>query len=551
MIFRITLALIALCTFAQSAPSHADATDGTRGAIASLLATMGPARPASADHGMAQALRMLYVQTENAPLWSRDQNATPQAQALLHELQSAADYGLIANVYGPDALERLLSQGTGPAERRWAQFDVRLSQAALRFVTDLHYGRVDPLALGFNVPRPHAGLDLVATLQALSRSTDVRSTIGSVEPPFYHYKLLKEAVARYRALAQQPELTRLPAPPPRLKIGDPYQGAAALRRLLVAVGDLPAGTPAASTDTTFDSALSAGVRAFQGRHGLAPDGVLGKATYASLTTSFAHRERQIDLTLERWRWLPPFQTPPIVVNIPQFHLYAFATAEDRVAGIVDMGVIVGRAYPSSQTPVFEANMSYLDFRPYWNVPYSITKNEMLPKIRANPRYLSAQRLEIVAGQQDSSPTLEPTPANIAALASGRLRLRQKPGPDNALGLIKFMFPNRYNVYLHSTPAHRLFNETVRTFSHGCIRVSDPVSLAVYVLRNTPGDWTAEKVQQAMNGTETQRVNLAQPINVLILYGTALATEAGSMMFFNDIYGHDKKLERELGLAPAP
>ena len=550
----VGLALIALFMLAQPAGARADpaAADGVRREIAALLGSVGPARQPSADHGTSQALRTLYVRTENAPLWSHDQSATPEARALLHELQGAAAYGLIASVYGTDAIDRLLNgQGAGAEQRRWAQFDVRLSQAALRFVTDLHYGRVDPVAQGFNLQGAHAGLDLSATLQALSRSTDVRGTLATAEPPFYHYKLLKDALPRYQALVQHPELTRIAAPPPRLKIGDAYQGAPALRRLLEAVGDLPAANNAANAAPTFDDALSAGLQAFQKRHGLAPDGVLGKATYAALTTSFARRERQIDLTLERWRWLPPFQTPPIVVNIPQYHLYAFATPEDRVAGILDMGVIVGRAYPSSQTPVFEANMSYLEFRPYWNVPYSITKNEMLPKIRANPHYLAAQRLEIVGGQQDSSPTLAPTPENIAALASGRLRLRQKPGADNALGLVKFMFPNRYNVYLHSTPAHRLFNETVRTFSHGCIRVSDPVGLAAYVLRNNSGDWTPQKIQQVMNGTQTQRVNLAQPINVLILYGTALATEAGSMMFFDDVYGHDKKLERELGLAPLP
>jgi len=189
-------------------------------------------------------------------------------------------------------------------------------------------------------------------------------------------------------------------------------------------------------------------------------------------------------------------------------------------------------------------------RPYWDVPPSITRNEMLPKIRANPGYLAAQRLQIVNGQGDNSPVVPPSPAAIEGLAAGKLRLRQMPGEDNALGLVKFMFPNTYNVYLHSTPAHRLFKESVRAFSHGCIRVSDPLALATYVMRDEPGGWTREKIDATMSGSTTVRVNLEHPIRVLILYGTALATEAGPILFFDDLYGLDRKLEHQLGLAPA-
>jgi murein L,D-transpeptidase YcbB/YkuD len=195
-------------------------------------------------------------------------------------------------------------------------------------------------------------------------------------------------------------------------------------------------------------------------------------------------------------------------------------------------------------------MRYVILRPYWDVPYSITQHEMLPKIRANPRYLAAQHLEIAAGPDDSSPAVPATPESLQALATGKLRLRQQPGEDNALGLVKFMFPNSYNIYLHSTPAHALFKQPVRTFSHGCIRVSDPSALATLVLKDAPGDWTQDKIQAAMNGTTTVRIDLKRPIDVLILYATALATEAGPILFFDDIYGYDKKLEEQLGLKPA-
>ncbi|MBV8405164.1 MAG: L,D-transpeptidase family protein [Gammaproteobacteria bacterium] len=539
---------------AQTPPSG----DALRAQIAAAVAASAPAsasasRGLAAAYGAPQALRSVYAQRANAPLWSRDGQATEQAAALVHELQRADAYGLEPPDYGGDALAQLAAHTAGSAAaeaQRWARFDVQLSAAALRLVTDLHYGRIRPAAAGFNLQGTHSPLDLAATLEGLAGTRDVGRAINAVEPPFDHYLLLKNALSRYLDLVQHPELKHLPPISDSLKPGDPYPGAPQLRRLLVALGDMPADA-GTGDPTTFSPELSAGVRAFQQRHGKTADGVLGKATYNALTSSFAKRVRQIDLTLERWRWLPPFATPPIIVNIPQFRLFAFRTTEDRAASILQMDVIVGKTYPRTQTPVFESDMRYVVFRPYWDVPPSILRNEMLPKIRANPRYLDAQRLQIVNGQGDNSPVVPPTPEAIAGLAAGRYRLRQMPGEDNALGLVKFMFPNSYNVYLHSTPAHRLFNETVRTFSHGCIRVSDPVALATHVMRDEPGDWTREKIDATMHeGDKTVRVNLQHPITVLILYGTALATEAGPIQFFDDVYGYDRKLEQQLGLAPA-
>ena len=194
-------------------------------------------------------------------------------------------------------------------------------------------------------------------------------------------------------------------------------------------------------------------------------------------------------------------------------------------------------------------MKTVVFRPYWDVPRSITVNELLPKIRANPGYLQRNHYEIVQGQGDDGKVIAPSPEAIAALSSGALRLRQQPGDDNALGLVKFLFPNSHNVYMHSTPAHHLFAESRRAFSHGCIRVADPVALAVYVLRNNAGGWDAAKVAAAMQGGAMQRVPIRDPIHVMILYGTAMATEAGPVEFFDDIYGLDRKLESQLGLRP--
>jgi L,D-transpeptidase YcbB len=540
----VVLLVIAAC---GAASLHADSSDSMRAQIGAALSGVNALLDESArTHAGMQALQAVYPQTGTALLWSRGGHATAQAQSLLAVLKDAESYGLESKDYRAEELGALL--GSAPDDARIARFDVELSAVAVRFVSDLHFGRVTPEAAGFKLREERAPLDFSSTLKGLASAPDIAPVLAAIEPSFYHYDLLKAALARYRKLAQQRDWLQLPVPPPKLKVGDSYSGAATLRRMLTTMGDLPANDTSAPEDSTFDANLSAGLRNYQLRHGLSDDGLLGKSTLAALKTPAAQRIRQIILTLERWRWLSPFKTPPIIVNIPEFRLFAFRSTEDRVADILQMDVIVGRTYPQTQTPVFEGDMRYVILRPYWDVPYSITQHEMLAKIRANPNYLAKEHLEIASGGDDS-PALPVTPENIAALADGKLRLRQQPGEDNALGLVKFMFPNSYNVYLHSTPAHGLFKESVRAFSHGCIRVADPLALATLVLKDASGDWTREKIQAAMNGAASVRADLAHPINMLILYATALATEAGPVMFFDDIYGYDRKLEQQLGLAP--
>ena len=505
-----------------------------------------------------QTLQAAYARHEFRPFWSRDGKASQQAVALLATLRAADTYGLRP----PDYLNyqgRLLAEPArepsvdhGLGVDGWAQFDVVLSAAAARFITHVHFGRIDPRAAGFNLGASRPELDVGAVVERLSGSDHVDKIIASIEPQFYHYALLKEVLARYRALAGDSGLWKLPAPRQRsVKPGQAYEGAPALRKLLAALGDLPLAAAAPDSDLTLDPALVDALKQFQARHELDVDGAIGTTTFTALSTPLAKRVRQIELTLERWRWLPPFESPPIIVNIPQFKLFAFKSTLDRKADILQMDVIVGQTYPTKRTPVFAEDMKFVIFRPYWDVPYSITLREMLPKLRDNPGYLEAQHLEIVRGQDDSAVPLAPTPENIEALAKRQARLRQQPGADNALGLVKFMLPNAYNVYLHSTPAHRLFSESRRAFSHGCIRVSDPTALAAYVLRNEPGNWTPAKIDAAMNGSATLRVNLQKPIRVMILYATVLATEAGPVLFFDDLYGYDRKLEALLGLPPVP
>ncbi|HKE11962.1 MAG TPA: L,D-transpeptidase family protein, partial [Myxococcota bacterium] len=236
--------------------------------------------------------------------------------------------------------------------------------------------------------------------------------------------------------------------------------------------------------------------------------------------------------------VPPLESGRVVfVNIPAFELWAFDDVATQ-APALQMRVVVGRAM-RTQTPVFTGAMKTVVFAPYWNVPTSITRKEIVPKLRSNPGYLAAQDMEIVSG----GIPLPPSPGNIAKLSSGGAQLRQRPGPKNALGRVKFLFPNSNNVYLHDTPAQSVFDKTRRDFSHGCIRLSQPAALAGWVLRDE--GWDAARVDQEMARTTEKAVPLQQPIPVVIFYTTVIARRDGTIAFFEDVYGHDKALERAL------
>ena len=533
---------------AQSAAGAAQS--GSRAQASTLVNDNSLPGVAVADEALL--VQSAYARAGSALLWTRNGQVSEQARALIDILNAAESLGLRTDDYAAvyiTATAGELNARTSTAE--YTRFDHLLTQAAVRFISHVHYGRVNPRTAGFEFAASRDDLDVAASAAALASAPNVTAAVAAIEPQFYHYGLLKSALMRYRALQADPELTRLPGFGKRtIRPGDAYVGAPELRKLLAAEGDLSLERGDNTLrSATLDAALVEGLKRFQDRHGLGADGALGASTYAALTTPMAQRVRQIELTLERWRWIPAFDTPPIIVNIPEFRLFAFTTTADRVASILQMPVIVGQTYPSKRTPVFVGDLKFVIFRPYWDVPRSITLQEMLPQIRVHADYLQRNDLEIVRGETDDAPVVDPTPDAVAALAAGQLRLRQRPGDDNALGLIKFLFPNAHNVYMHSTPAHRLFLASRRAFSHGCIRVSDPTALAVYVLRHANETWDSAKVDAAMHDSHSLRVELRDPIHVMILYGTAMATEAGPVQFFDDIYGHDRKLEVLLKLRP--
>lgn len=347
---------------------------------------------------------------------------------------------------------------------------------------------------------------------------------------------LEAALPHYRALAANPAVQAAwsePLPPldkpgaRKLEPGKPWAGLALLVRRLVALGELPAG---ASVPERYEGAVVDAVVAFQRRHGLEPDGVIGKETLAQLNLSPALRARQIELNLERLRQLP-FASRWLLVNVPEFVLRAYAGNDEKLR----MKIIVGKAL-KTRTPMLVEDLRFIEFSPYWNVPPSIARQETIPKLRSDPAYFDEQGFEFInqAGGIDTTLSEE----NLAAVLAGKLRIRQRPGPKNALGGIKFVFPNRENIYLHHTPSVRLFNKARRDFSHGCIRVEEPLALAKFVLANQQ-DWDEERIKAAMAKGVSATLRLQEPLPVVVAYLTAIATEDGRVSFLPDLYGLDQ------------
>ena len=488
----------------------------------------------------------LYSMHRWRPIWTTGGRPTRDARETLELLRSARDRALEPEDYDAPALERRLAElARGSASAHdVAWVDIALTVGLLRHLSDVHVGRVDPRALAVGINVQPKKLDLARVVRDAVAAHRVASLVRDVEPRFAQYRSLLVAHARYRALADS-QLPLMKASR-TVKSGERLAGVATLRRRLVALGDLtPADLAAASSDTTYDARTVAAVARFQARHGLAPDGVLGPATVAAIDVSPAVRARQLAMAIERIRWLPAFDDGPfIVVNVPSFELYAFDAVGGEGTPSLIMNVVVGKAGAGRATPLFEDEMRYIVFRPYWVIPPGIMQREILPAVRRDRGYLARNDMELYQGDGDNGRAVATTSPNLARAASGTLGIRQRPGPRNSLGPAKFIFPNDHNVYLHGTPATDLFSLARRDFSHGCIRLQDPAALAVWVLRNEER-WSRAQVEAAMQGRSSQRVDLARPLPVMIYYTTAVVRPGGIVAFYGDVYGHDARLERAL------
>jgi L,D-transpeptidase YcbB len=417
----------------------------------------------------------------------------------------------------------------------------------MRYISDLHIGRVNPKHFKIGLDVGQKTYDLPQFLaQKILPANNVPEMLNEVEPQYYGYRRTLSALANYLALEDQDHSAPLPEVQKTLAAGDPYGGVEALGQRLRFLDDIPKNAPTNVKPGVYEGVLVDGVKHFQIRHGLGADGRLGKDTLTALNTPLSFRIQQLDDALERWRWLPTDFSPlPVAVNIPEFVLRVF-NPDHRIA--MRMNVVVGKAV-RHETPVFAQDMKYIIFRPYWNVPLSITRAEIIPSLQKDSGYLARKNFEVTdqSGRIITSGAVSAD--TLAQLRSGKLLVRQRPGPDNSLGLIKFIFPNEHNVYLHSTPAQSLFSQTRRDFSHGCIRLEKPADLAAWLLQDQP-KWTLDAVKSAMqSGPDNQQVNLTRPVPVLIIYLTAFVEEDGQIYFFPDIYGHDRTLNAVLAKGP--
>ena len=490
----------------------------------------------------AEDLAELYKITGYRWLWLGHAQAEKTLLEVLDLLDSAADNGLNAADYDTAILRQKLPAALTLADDDYKQsalYDTAVSLSLLRFLHDLHYGRVNPQGINYKLNlREKKLVDLPELIKNSLAQDTIKQLPSLVEPKLQQYQKLKSALAAYRLLAKKSPSSSLHFEKP-VSPGDNYRQLDELQRYLVMVGDMPGEADSgAAKSMQYTGKIVAGVKKFQQRHGLNADGVIGNSTVAAINVPLTQRVTQIELAMERLRWLPELNPGPyIIVNIPAFQLWAFDDIDQFDSKTASMRVVVGKAL-KNETPVLMAQMRFIDFMPYWNVPYNIVKAEILPKLMVNPGYLDKENMELVTTFGNETKAVAFTGSSLAGLKQGTLRIRQRPGKKNALGKVKFIFPNKEDVYLHDTPSQPLFSKSRRDFSHGCVRVANPEGLAEFTLRN---QWTKEMIQQGLATSKTQRVVLKKAIPVLFIYTTSFFDPNNNLAFYPDIYGNDAVL----------
>ena len=507
-----------------------------KAAIQTRLAGNPPA-PLGADEW--KHVKKLYGTFNQSLLWLDDEGTQqPRVSALLTALAAADSDALRLDAYPLAELSRVLAavNEDNPTAQQLAEADVLLSSAFVTFSENMLTGQQKPSSLGqaWHINPLEERVD--SALSLTIREDDLAAGLVRMRPQDPGYDSLRVALVNYRALVAKGGWGPVPAGKP-LKRGDadsPIRLAALRARLAYegyltdsAAAAAPVTLAAGTTDSTgaaravpraaravYDKDLAGAVAAFQAHHGIVVDSMLGEETVTAMNVPAQYRLAQIGANMERYRWMPrSLGQRYILVNVPQFKLTAF----DSGTTSLEMKVIVGKDYQDRATPVFSDSMEYVIFRPYWNVTPNIAAKEIFPK---GPEYLAANDMEIYNDH-------------------GRQAVRQRPGPKNALGFVKFIFPNDYNIYLHDTPNHELFDKDIRAFSHGCIRVEKPDELAQWVL-----GWSAEKVEAAAQGANNRQVNLPKKIPVYIVYFTTMV-DGGQLYFGNDLYDRDNKLVTEI------
>ena len=483
-----------------------------------------------------QHVTSVYARYGSTPLWMNDDGVSPRAAELVAVLEHTPTEGLRLDTYPLGGLRDALTDASrrGATAEQIAEADVLLTATYVALAEDMLTGQVDPKSVSQGWHIDPEELDVDSALVRTIRMEPLSRAIVQLRPQTEDYDALRRELARYRQLAANGSWPTI-ANGEKLKPGDTTTTTRmeSLLTRLKAEGYLPedrriTAAPGQADRAVYDSALAGAVAEYQRRHAIGVDSILGGETLQSLNLTAAYRVGQIAANLERHRWLPrTLGGTYIFVNVPAFRLDAYEGGKEAMT----MKVVVGMEYDDRATPAFADSMTYVEFSPYWNVTKEIADKELWPKIQADPSYLSRNNYEIVIEK------------------NGDRRIRQLPGPKNALGGVKFMFPNSFNIYLHDTPDDELFEKDVRAYSHGCIRVERPDELARWVLRDRE-DWSDARIQEAMQQTKPKVVTLARKVPVYIVYFTTFMRD-GQLNFGNDLYDRDGELVKAVFTALTP
>ncbi|MEN6321755.1 MAG: L,D-transpeptidase family protein [Syntrophaceae bacterium] len=499
-------------------------------------------------------LPQFYTKRNFQPCWSNEGALLPNAESMITIIRDAKSHGLQPDDYHLGEIEAAVAELRQDMKRsetadadKIVNIEFLLSDAFLLYGSHILSGRVDPNKIYKTWIANQRNANLADILQDAVASNRIKETLQSLEPQHEGYKILRQTLASYRVTAAKGGWPTIPGGNKvNLRKGQRSKMVPLLWTRLMMSNDLD--VTKGDNGDLFDDAMKEAVLNFQRRHGLTADGVVRQETVKALNVPIEKRIRQIELNLERWRWLQnDLGKRYILVNVPDYSLKI--VNENHVD--MDMRVIVGKRVRNKKvdmhTPIFTGRMTHLEINPYWNVPYSIATKEFLPELKKDPLYLSRKNMQLLAGRG----AIDPTTVDWTKIheKNFRYQIRQNPGAFNALSRIKFLFPNRFDVYLHDTPTRGLFKRTQRAFSHGCMRVEKPIEMATYLLRDNNG-WSREKILAAIKRGKNLPVYLTEPIDVHVQYWTAWADGDGTVNFRDDLYSYDPILERALVEKPA-
>ena len=481
-------------------------------------------------------LTKIYNTTNARPLWVTSDGPTEKGRIILGYLKDSFQHGLEPEDYKVNRMRELWSTKD---VARLAELDTLITYNLVKYIHDICYGVLKPLASdpALFAEAGDKDFDPVVAMKHILGTGNLDKYLAGLPPQNPHYLALKGGLAHYRQIAEKGDRVMVPEGA-SLRPGDIDGRIKAVRKRLQ-ITDPLLKTPRDNVASVYDSRLKQAVLAFQRQHGLTVDGVIGKNTIAALNISIAEKIASIRINMARWRWQAhDLGQKYVLVNIANFSLKAFQ--DEKI--VLDLPVIVGEE--QHQTPVFSGTIKYLDVNPFWNIPTSIAQKEELPELQKNKNYLVERHVRLFSSWQDDAVELDSRRINWHTISEGQIagyKLRQDPGPWNALGKIKFVFPNQYSVYMHDTPAQHLFGRTKRDFSHGCIRVSNALSLAIFLLKDHPENWPLEKIQEIYNQHLREVIRLSHPVPIHITYQTTWVDQDGTMHFNRDIYARDAKL----------